>query len=40
MIWFVTAVAGSMSLMPGLGKEPAALHLDVDGEGRAVGLEG
>jgi formate--tetrahydrofolate ligase len=37
---FVTAVAGSISLMPGLGKEPAALHLDVDGEGRAVGLEG
>lgn len=35
---FVTAVAGSMSLMPGLGKDPAALHLDVDADGRAVGL--
>ncbi len=37
---FVTAVAGSMSLMPGLGKMPAALHLDVDPRGRAVGLDG
>lgn len=37
---FVTAVAGSMSLMPGLGKAPAALHLDVGADGRTVGLEG
>ena len=37
---FVTAVAGNMSLMPGLGKSPAALHLDVDAQGRAVGLDG
>jgi formate--tetrahydrofolate ligase len=37
---FVTAVAGNMSLMPGLGKVPAALHLDVDDHGKAVGLDG
>jgi formate--tetrahydrofolate ligase len=37
---FVTAVAGNMSLMPGLGKTPAAVHLDVDAAGRAIGLEG
>jgi formate--tetrahydrofolate ligase len=37
---FVTAVAGNMSLMPGLGKSPAALHLDVDSTGRMLGLDG
>ncbi len=37
---FVTAVAGSMSLMPGLGKTPAALHLDIDPDGRMIGLDG
>ena len=37
---FVTAVAGSMSLMPGLGKAPAALHLDVGPDGRTIGLDG
>jgi formate--tetrahydrofolate ligase len=35
---FVTAVCGSMSLMPGLGKEPAAFKLDVDAEGGITGL--
>jgi formyltetrahydrofolate synthetase len=24
--------------MPGLGKTPAALNVDIDGEGRTVGL--
>ncbi len=37
---FVTAVAGNMSLMPGLGKTPAALHLDVGPGGELLGLEG
>jgi formate--tetrahydrofolate ligase len=37
---FVTAVAGSMSLMPGLGKTPAALHLDVAPNGAMIGLDG
>ena len=35
---FVTALSGSISLMPGLGKDPAALSLDVDAEGRITGL--
>jgi formate--tetrahydrofolate ligase len=35
---FVTAVSGSMSLMPGLGKEPAAFKLDVNSEGSITGL--
>jgi formate--tetrahydrofolate ligase len=35
---FVTAVSGSMSLMPGLGKRPAAYTLDVDEDGRITGL--
>jgi formyltetrahydrofolate synthetase len=33
-------VSGSMSLMPGLGKTPAALHLDVAPDGSMVGLDG
>lgn len=37
---FVTVVAGNMSLMPGLGKEPAAHQLDVDSQGRGIGLGG
>jgi formyltetrahydrofolate synthetase len=28
-----------MMLMPGLGKVPQALKLDVDEEGRAIGME-
>jgi formate--tetrahydrofolate ligase len=35
---FVTAVAGEMRLMPGLPAQPAADVIDVDAEGRVVGL--
>ncbi len=35
---FVVAVAGSIMLMPGLGKHPAAEHIDVDERGETVGL--
>ena len=35
---FVTAVSGSIPLMPGLGKEPAARLIDVDADGRITGL--
>jgi formate--tetrahydrofolate ligase len=37
---FVVAVAGAMMLMPGLPKTPQAVHLDVDEEGRIVGMLG
>jgi formate--tetrahydrofolate ligase len=36
---FVVAIAGAMMLMPGLGKVPQAQKLDVDAEGRAIGME-
>lgn len=36
---FVVAIAGSMMLMPGLGKEPQAHKLDVDDNGRVVGMD-
>ena len=36
---FVVAIAGSMMLMPGLGKVPQAHALDVDDEGRIVGMD-
>jgi formate--tetrahydrofolate ligase len=36
---FVVAVAGSMMLMPGLGKTPQAQKLDVDDEGNVVGMD-
>jgi formate--tetrahydrofolate ligase len=36
---FVVAIAGSMMLMPGLGKVPQAQKLDVDAQGRAIGME-
>jgi formate--tetrahydrofolate ligase len=36
---FVVAIAGSMMLMPGLGKTPQAHKLDVDDQGHAVGME-
>ncbi|MGE0041352.1 MAG: formate--tetrahydrofolate ligase [Vicinamibacterales bacterium] len=36
---FVVAIAGSMMLMPGLGKVPQAHKLDVDAEGRVLGME-
>jgi formate--tetrahydrofolate ligase len=36
---FVVAIAGSMMLMPGLGKAPQAHTLDVDDRGHALGME-
>ena len=36
---FVVAVAGSMMLMPGLGKVPQAHRLDVDDAGNVLGME-
>jgi formate--tetrahydrofolate ligase len=36
---FVVAIAGSMMLMPGLGKVPQAHKLDVDDSGRVLGME-
>ncbi|MGN1061212.1 MAG: formate--tetrahydrofolate ligase [Candidatus Coproplasma sp.] len=35
---FIVAVAGSIMLMPGLGKVPCAEHIDIDGEGNITGL--
>jgi len=35
---FLTAVAGEVQLMPGLPAQPAADVIDVDAEGRVVGL--
>jgi formate--tetrahydrofolate ligase len=35
---FVVVIAGNMLLMPGLGKEPQAIHMDVDAGGEIVGL--
>jgi formate--tetrahydrofolate ligase len=36
---FVVAIAGSMMLMPGLGKTPQAQKLDVDDHGNVVGMD-
>ena len=36
---FVVAIAGSMMLMPGLGKVPQAQKLDVDDAGEVIGME-
>jgi formate--tetrahydrofolate ligase len=36
---FVVAIAGSMMLMPGLGKTPQAQKLDVDASGQIVGMD-
>jgi formate--tetrahydrofolate ligase len=36
---FVVAIAGSMMLMPGLGKTPQAQKLDVDDAGQVVGMD-
>ncbi len=36
---FVVAIAGSMMLMPGLGKTPQAQKLDVDDAGHVIGME-
>lgn len=35
---FVVVIAGNMMRMPGLGREPQAVHMDVDADGRIVGL--
>ncbi|MFA9556115.1 formate--tetrahydrofolate ligase [Evansella sp. AB-rgal1] len=35
---FIVALTGNVMTMPGLPKEPAALKMDVDEHGRAVGL--
>ena len=35
---FVVAVAGSIMLMPGLGKVPCAEHIDIDANGKISGL--
>jgi formyltetrahydrofolate synthetase len=31
-------MCGDIQQMPGLGKTPAALNVDINGEGRTVGL--
>ena len=36
---FVVAIAGSMMLMPGLGKVPQAQKLDVDDQGNVIGMD-
>jgi formate--tetrahydrofolate ligase len=35
---FVVALCGEMQRMPGLGKTPAFTRIDIDSEGRTVGL--
>ncbi|GGC99067.1 formate--tetrahydrofolate ligase [Pontibacillus salipaludis] len=35
---FIVALTGDVMTMPGLPKEPAALHMDIDSSGNAVGL--
>ena len=35
---FVVALCGEMQRMPGLGKTPAFMNMDIDNEGRVVGL--
>jgi formate--tetrahydrofolate ligase len=35
---FVVALTGDMMLMPGLGKEPAALKIDLNESGKIVGM--
>ena len=36
---FVVAIAGSMMLMPGMGKTPQAHKLDVDDHGQVIGMD-
>lgn len=36
---FVVAIAGSMMLMPGLGKTPQAHKLDLDEQGHVIGMD-
>jgi formate--tetrahydrofolate ligase len=35
---FVVELCGEMQRMPGLGKTPAFMNMDIDGDGRTVGL--
>ena len=35
---FIVAVTGNIMTMPGLSKNPAAYNIDVDDDGRIVGL--
>jgi formate--tetrahydrofolate ligase len=35
---FIVALAGDIMTMPGLPKHPAAMEIDLDGEGKVVGL--
>jgi formate--tetrahydrofolate ligase len=35
--WLVP-LCGDITQMPGLGKEPAALNVDIDETGRTIGL--
>ena len=35
---FIVAIAGDIMLMPGLGKVPAAEHIDIDSLGNITGL--
>lgn len=35
---FIVAIAGSIMLMPGLGKVPCAEHIDIDEQGNITGL--
>lgn len=35
---FLYPIAGEMQTMPGLGSEPAAVHVDIDEMGQVVGL--
>lgn len=35
---FIVAIAGDINLMPGLGKVPAAEHIDIDKNGNITGL--
>jgi formyltetrahydrofolate synthetase len=35
---FVVALCGDMQRMPGLGKAPAFMNVDLDPDGRTVGL--
>jgi formate--tetrahydrofolate ligase len=35
---FIVALTGDVMTMPGLPKQPAALNMDIDEKGRAIGL--
>jgi formate--tetrahydrofolate ligase len=35
---FVVALCGEMQRMPGLGRTPAFMNIDIDDDGRTVGL--